>query len=252
MSYASWAGPALRVRRDDPRAYSKADHSSDSEKSGDGDQKSPEALHASKMADNHANVHALVPMSKISEAGTFSSSKSNQRVNQSASLQTDADFLSEHRKRKAETDPSTTDTSLLLTGVGNDRQISDAIATESHEGVNKGGNLVQREREGRSGSTEKETRAEPTALEQSDERWIEDVASHPLTGSCTKGTPVHEREPWAWKTARDSRSLTLPSPTSHEHSKSFKGIPPRYVPPVRAFWTYFPRIHTGEKFFMWL
>lgn len=234
MFHASWAGPALRVRRDDPRAYSKADCSPESEKSADGDQTSPEALYASKMTDNHGNLHT---MPKISEAGTFSSSKSNQRVNQNASLQTDDDFLSEHRKRKAETDPSTTDTSFLLTGVGNDRQISVAVAMEAHEVGNKGGNLVQREREGRRGSVERETRTEPTALEQNDERWIEDVAGHPLTGSCTKGTPVHEREPWAWKTARDARALTLPSPTSHEHSKSGKvvgGIPPRYVPPVRA------------------
>jgi len=234
---STWAGPALRVRRDDPRAYSKSDQSPSSEKSTDDDHESPGALHASKMADIHANVHT---MPKISEAGTFSAGMSNQGVNQNASMQTDDGFLSEHRKRKAETDPSTTDTYLLLTGLGMDRQISNAIAAESHEGVNIGGNSVQREREGRRGSTEKETRAGPTAWEQSDERWIEEIAGHPLTSSCTKGTPGHEREPWTWRTARDTRALTLPSPTSHEHSKSGKvigGIPPRYVPPVRVFWT---------------
>lgn len=178
-------------------------------------------------------------MPKISEARTFSSSKSNQKVNQNESRQTDDDIINEHRKRKAETDPSTTDTSLL-TEIGNDMQISDALAMEAHEGVIKGGNLVQRQREGRQGNTEKENRVEPTALEQIEERCTEEVAGQPPTGSCTKGTPGHEREPWAWKTARDSRALTLPSPTSHEHSKSGKvigGIPPRYVPPVRAFWT---------------
>lgn len=233
-SKVSSFGPALRVRRDDPRAYSKTDQSPSSEKSTDDDHESPGAFHTSKITDTHANVHT---MPKISEAGILSSRMSNQGVNENASVQTDDGFLSEHRKRKAETDPSTTDT-YLLTGLGKDRQISNAIATESHEAVNIGGNSVQREREERRGSMDKETRVGPTASDQSDERWFEEAAGHPLTNSCTKGTPGHEREPSAWKTARDTRALTLPSPTSHELSKSGKvigGIPPRYVPPILEY-----------------
>lgn len=228
----------MRVSRADPSWHPRVtrgsdDHSPSSEKSAEDDQRSPEAP---KMSENHINVHTSAPM--ILESGTLSASKSNQRVNQNSSVQTVEEYLSEHRKRKAEADPSITDTSLLLSGVCNDSQVSVGIAMEAHEDVNKGRSLIQRERErkrerGRD-STVKETRAELNALEQSGERWNEDVAGHPLTA--TKGTPGNEREPWAWKTVRDSRSLALPSPTLQEHSKSgkFVGIPPRYVPPVRA------------------
>ena len=249
----------MRVIRDDPR-YPRAtqgaddqspgseksgddDQSPGSEKSGDDDQGSPAAPHLSKMTDNHADIQTGAPT--ILEAGILSASKSNQTVKQNASMQTVEGCLSEHRKRKAEADPSITDTSLL-SGVCNDSHISVAIAMEAHEGDSKGINLIQRERERkreRGGeSTLKEARTERTALEQSGERSPEDVAGHPFTG--TKGAPGHEREPWAWKIARDSRSVALPSPNSHEHSKSGKfigGIPPRYVPPVRALWSFLSR-----------
>lgn len=222
----SRSGPALRVRRDDPRAYPrtqgpKDDHSPSSEKSSDDEQKSAEKLHLLKTNDNHGNDPPVAP------AALEAFNSSNQRMKQDTLMPADEDYA---RKRKAEADPSITDSSLLLSGVGSVRPVS----IEDNEGVHKGGSLTQRERERHQQIINKEIRTDLTSLEQSGERWAEDVAGHPLTGSCTKGTPRYEREPWAWKTSRDTRSLVLPSPTVLDCTKSAKltgGIPPRYVPP---------------------
>ena len=110
----------MRLSRDDPRFLRLTrgwpdDHSPGSEKSADDDQKSPETPHVSKMTDNHVNVQTNAPM--ILEAGTLSANKSNQRMNQNSSVQTVEEYFYEHRKRKAEADPSITETSLLLSGV---------------------------------------------------------------------------------------------------------------------------------------
>ncbi|KAG0616464.1 hypothetical protein M758_5G117800 [Ceratodon purpureus] len=238
-------GGAMRLIREDPSRHPRVtrgsdDHSPGSEKSAEDDRRSPEAQHESKTSENYVSVHTSAPT--ILEVGTLSASKKYQRAIQHSSGQTVEEYLSEHRKRKAEADPSITDTSPLLSGVFLDNQVSAGIAMEAHEAheahedVSKGRSLTQRERErkrerGREIMV-KETKAELNALEQSGDRWNEDVAGHPPTA--TKGTPGNEREPWAWKTARDSRSLALASPTLPEHSKSGKfvgGIPPRYVPP---------------------
>ena len=150
-------------------------------------------------------------------------------------IQHGQDYLLDLRKRKADADPSTTDTSLLLSGVTGDKQISGTMAMETQkDGLPIGGNTLDHEVFG--GISGRESRTEMTALEQSGESLTAEFVDRPLTGSSTKGTPGTEREPWAWK--RDSRAHT--SPTLPEHSKSGKGmngIPPRYVHPVRLLRT---------------
>lgn len=225
-------GPALRVRRDDPRAYSKDDHSPGSEKSADNvEMSSPKVPHGSTKTDHHSNTQPSAPAS--SAAGTVSSNKSNTGSNHNVALPTDEDYLNENRKRKADADPSVIDSSLVLTGVATDQHSSVVNALEDYESVMKGGKTVERERGRGRGLTVRETGAEFDASEQLGEKWSQDAAGHPPVVSCAKATTGHDREPWAWKSSRDLRSVALTSPNSSEQLKSAKiigGLPPRCTP----------------------
>lgn len=215
----------MRVRDDPTFPGNKENHSPGSETSSHNDHMNPEVLSTPVSDDFHDKEFPVAD----SEPHPDSTKEDDNLTKGSAVGTLENCSLVDPRKRKPEADPYTTDTSLMTGCVTHSLGLDIQI-----EELNKSENILEDERLG--SSTNREFRSQFSIRDQTGDGHSGDTSERPTVGQ-TKGTPGSEREPWAWKTTRDSRLLSHPSPTLPDQSRtgtSSGGIPPRYVPPVRA------------------